>query len=369
MRATKRIALMLSLLLFLLSGCAAQSAETERKEAELASAAVRERKTNYDVQVMELTPFEHTATLTLEPSYKLIRAVKSGSTELDMVQILVSRNSVVKAGDTIAVLKGRGSLSDVAQKELEISAQRAGMEEQLELYRSRIEAEEEKPAYTAAAKQLRELRIQSVETERELYRLSAERQLAYQEEALEALRAAVSEVEIKAPISGKIRSITSRYKEGDVVPAGTELCSIYGEGSLLLVGTSGSGHFVYGKTVTVNIGKGEKQQTFTGKVVSSPELLPEITYGGQIFIRLDGELTDNKAAQCSAEVTKRLMDGAMVLPRSAVNSEDGKCFVQILDGESPKTRCVVRGPIVGSQTVILQGLNQGDSVVLRYYNG
>ena len=369
MRATKQIALMLGVFLLLLSGCGVQGATTKPKDAELASAAVRERKTNYDVQVMELTPFEHTATLTLEPSYRLIQPVRTGSAELDMVEMKVSRNSVVKAGDTVAILKGKGSLSDVAQKELEIRAQKAGIEEQLESYESRIEAEEDRAAYSETARQLKELRIEMLKTEQELYRIGAERQLAYQEAALEALRAATSEIEIKAPISGKIRSTTSRYKAGDAVPAGTELCSIYGENSLLLVGTSGSGSFVYGKTVQVTIGRGEKLQTYTGRVVSSPELLSSKSYSSQIFIRLDGALSDNKAAQCSAEVTRRILDEAMVLPRGAVNTEEGKTFVQILDGDSPKTRCVVRGPVLGQQTVILQGLNEGDSVVLRYYNG
>lgn len=367
MRAIKLTALVLCLLL--LVGCGAAGAAPEQTDAEPSLSAIRERKTNYDVQVMEYTSFEHTATLTLEPSYRLVQSVKTGGSEMDMVKIVAERNSFVKAGDTIAVLQGRGSLSDVAQKELEINSLKARIEEQTQAYEDMIEAENDKAAYTSRAKQLKALRIESLETDLELYRLSSERQLTYQEDQLAELKAAASEIEIKTPISGKVRSVTSRYKPGDTVPAGTELCTIYGEGSLVLVGTSGSGSFVYGRKVTVSIGKGEKQQTYTGRVVSSPELLPSKNYSSQIFISIDGELSDNKANQCSAEVTRHLMDEAFVLPRGAINSEDGKTYVQILEGDSPKTRCVVRGTVIGQQAVILQGVNEGDSVVLRYYNG
>ncbi len=368
MWGTKAKLILLSLTLVLAAGCAAAPAEVTDMSTRLADSGIAEKKTTYTTITVEKQDMVRTLNMTADVSYRLVRPIRTGSTALVLKEILVSKNQRVKKGDPVVILQGMGSASDIRQKELEIEALRANMEERLAWYEEQIENIRDQSAYTQVRKEIREKQAQLMETDRDLYILQTGTRLSAQEKSLEEMKAAAGEIVLVSPVDGMIRSINSRYKEGETIPAGTELMNINGADSILLMGSSASGAYVYGREVSVTVGRGNNAKHVTGTVVSSPEVVPFRYRGSSIFVRVDPEALTGKSTQSNVEVNCLILRDALVIPKNAVTTEEGVSYVTVLEGDNPRQRPVVRGPSTGTLVVILQGLKEGDQVVVSSYN-
>lgn len=360
--------LLLSLTLLLAAGCAGKQVETVDMSTRLADSGIAEKKTTYQTVTVEKQDMYRSLNITGDVTYRLVRPVRTGNTQLVLKEILVSRNQQVREGDPVVVLQGIGSASDIRQKELEIEALRANMEERLAWYAEQIEKIRDQAAYTKVRREIRDKQAESMEIDRDLYALQTESRLKTMEAGLEEMKAAAGEIVLYAPLDGFIRSVNSRYKTGDVIPAGTELCSINGTDSILLMGSSTSGCYVYGRELSVTVGRGDRARQVTGTVVSSPEVVPYRYRGSNIFVRVDPSVLTGKSTQSSMEVNCLIMRDALVIPKNAMTSEEGIYYVTILEGDTPKKRPVLRGPATGTMVVILQGIKEGDQVVVSSYN-
>ena len=118
----------------------------------------------------------------------------------------------------------------------------------------------------------------------------------------------------------------------------------------------------------VTVGRGDNAKHVTGTIVSSPEVVPARYRGGNIFVRVDPEALTGKNAQSAMEVDCLILRDALVIPKNAVTTEEGVSYVTILEGDTPKKRPVLRGPGTGTLVVILQGLKEGDQVVVSSFN-
>ncbi len=360
--------LLLVLVLLLAAGCAAKPMEAVDMSALLADSGIAEKKTTYQTVTVEKQDMYRTLSITGDVTYRLVRPVRTGSSQLILKEILVERNQEVKNGDPVAVLQGIGSASDIRQRELEIQAQRANMEERLAWYEEQIEKIRDQSAYTKVRREIRDKQAESMETDRDLYALQTSTRLKTLETALEEMKAAVGEIILYAPVDGFVRSVNSRYKAGDTIPAGTELCSINGTDSILLMGSSSSGCYVYGRELAVAVGRGDRVKHVTGTIVSSPEVVPSRYRSSNIFVRVDPSALTGKSTQSAMEVNCLILRDALVIPKSAMTSEEGIYYVTILEGDTPKKRPVLRGPTTGTVVAILQGLKEGDRVVVSSYN-
>ena len=368
MWGTKGKLLLLSLVLALMAGCAAPAAEEVDMSTRLADRGIAEKKTTYQTVTVEERDLVRTLNISADVTYRLVRPVRTGNVQLELKEILVSRNQRVSAGDPVAILQGQGSPSDILQKELELEALRANMEERLAWYEEQIEAIRDQTAWTSVRKEIREKQAQLMETDRDLYILQTGNRLSAQEADLEEMKAAAGEIVLYSPIDGIVRSVNSRYKPGEIIPAATELCSINGADSILLMGNSASGCYVYGRELSVVVGRGDNAKHVTGTIVSSPEVIPARYRSGNIFVRVDPEALTGKSTQSSMEVNCLILRNALVIPKNAISSEEGVYYVTVLEGDTPKQRPVVRGPATGTEVVILQGLQVGDQVVISSYN-
>lgn len=368
MLGTKGKAALLTLALLLAAGCAAKPAATVDMSTRLADSGIAEKKTTYQTVTVEKQDMYRTLTITGDVTYRLVRPVRTGSSQLVLKEILVERGQEVKEGDPVVVLQGIGSASDIRQRELEIQAQRANREERLAWYEEQIENIRDMTAYTRIRREIRDKQAESMEADRDLYALQTEFRLKTLEASLEEMKAAAGEIVLRAPVDGFIRSVNSRYKAGEVIPAGTELCSINGADSILLMGSSASGCYVYGRELSVTVGRGDRAKQVTGTIVSSPEVVPLRYRGTNIFVRVDPSALTGKSTQSAMEVSCLMLRDALVVPKNALTSEEGVYYVTILEGDTPKQRPVLRGPATGTMVVILQGLKEGDQVVVSSYN-
>ena len=360
--------LLLVMALVLGAGCAAAPAEVADMSTRLADSGIAEKKTTYTTVTVEKQDMVRTLSMSADVSYRLVRPIRTGSSALVLKEFVVKKGQQVKKGDPVVILQGMGSASDIRQRELELESLRANLEERLAWYEEQIENIRDQTAYTQVRRDIREKQAELMETDRDLYLLQTEARISAMEKNLEKMQEAAGEIVLVSPVNGLVRSVSSRYKEGEVIPAGTELMSINGEDSILLMGNSSSGCYVYGREVSVTVGRGNSAKQVTGTVVSSPEVVPFRYRSGNIFVRVDPAALTGKNTQSAVEVNCLILRDALVIPKNAVTTEEGVSYVTVLEGDNPRQRPVVRGPSAGTLVVILQGLQEGDQVVVSSYN-
>ena len=351
--------------LLLGSGCA--SARTEAAgEARLLDTGDLGKSTTYRLREMAPDDLAHTASLSVSENWQLVKSIRTGS-ELRLKEICVSRGQQLEAGDPIAILQGLGSEADIELKKLEIEAQASRASEMLLWYEDQIAAAEDLPSGTESQARRRELQLEYARLEYRKYQLQSEQSLSNLREQLAALEAAAGEIVITAPVSGSIHNLNSRYAPGDLLPAGTELCSLYGSEGLRFYGSNNTGYFVYGREVTISLGRGGRSMTVTGRVVSSPEVIPGVYPGSVILMEVDAAEDELAATDGDATVSFTLLSDVYAVPKSCIKTRDGVSCVDLLIGDTVCTRNVVRGPGVGGMVSILHGLSEGDQVVVSAY--
>ena len=364
MRAIKRV------LVFCLIGCivfAAGCGGTEsasNNALELINGNL-ETETTYRLNIAQPQTVGRELELSANPGYFLQKSVRTDA-EYVLVDMRVDRTDSIKKGDVIAVLQGLGSKMDAEQKRLERDAFAAGAAENEAYYETLLSNAENLPASTASEAAIRELKIEYARADLELYRLQTENTLKIMEETIAAMERAAGEIEIYSPADGQIRSLTS-YREGEILPAGTELCVINEANSQRIFGLSGNGTYVYGREVEVTLGRAGNQKTYSGRIVSSPEVQGSEFYSTEVYISID-EKIDKRSTDGKAIVRYTVLDGVIAIPSNAVTVIDGKATVKILEGDSVHIRSIVRGPTVGSTVTVLQGIDVGDQIVVSSYN-
>jgi len=367
MRAINGIRALLPALLLLLScGCAS------RQDAVQGAALIRDtsglgKTTTYRLQEIEPAEIGHTANLTVSESWQIIKPVRSGGSECRLKELCVIRGQQVQAGDPIAVLQGLGSEADAELKRLEISSFRARSAEMLAWYESQITLAEALPESTETEARKKELQLEYARLEYRKYQIQMNYSLSTLEDQLESLEASAGETVVTAPVSGSVHSLISRYAPGDLLPANTELCSVYGSEGLRLYGSSSTGTFVYGREVSVSMGRGGRNATFAGRVVCSPEVLGGNMPGNMILLEVDVPEEGLPDSDGTATVRFTLLRDVYAVPKNCINTRDGISCVDLLIGDTVCTRNVVRGPGAGNMVSILSGLSEGDQVVVSSY--
>ncbi len=366
MRARKLILLLLVLALALSAGCASGSTAAGG-EVLIRDTVGLGKTTTYRLQAIGPTEIAHTGSLTVSESWQLIKPVRSGDSEARLKEICVSRGQQVEAGDPVFILQGLGSAADIELKKLEINAFESRSSEMLAWYESQIEAAEGLPSGTEAQRAKRDLQLEYARLEYEKYQNQSEYTLFSMRAQLQELEAAAGEIVLTAPVSGSIHNLSSRYAPGDLVPAGTELCSVYGSEGLRFFGSSSTGSFVYGREVSISMGKGGRSMTVTGRVVSSPEVISSAFPGSSILLEVDATEEELTAAEGNASVSYTILSGVYAVPKNCIKTRDGISCVDLLIGDTVCTRNVVRGPGTNSMVSILNGLQEGDQVVVSSY--
>lgn len=366
MRARNRLRPLLLAAALLLTGGCARGESAQRGEALIRETAGLGKKTTYHLAEAVPAELSRTANLTVSESWQLIRPILSGNEEYRLETICVERGQQVEAGEPIAVLQGLGSAADIELKRLEIDAFASGRREMLTWYEEQIRNAEALPAGTEREAAERALRMEYAQLEYDKYALQADYTLSVMNRQLEELEAAAGEVVLTAPVAGTVRVLTTRYAEGDLLPANTELCRIYGSEGLRMYGSS-SGSFVYGREVTFSMRSGKRTAVFTGRVVSSPEVSGD-SFSNTVLFEIDAEDAELFASEAEATVSYAVLSDVFTVPKSCVKNRGGIACVDLLIGDTVCTRNVVRGPSAGQTVAILHGLQAGDQVIVSSYN-
>jgi HlyD family secretion protein len=172
---------------------------------------------------------------------------------------------------------------------------------------------------------------------------------------------------VVAPISGLIYSLS--VKPGAYVTKGQPLAQIYQPGSVRLrayVDEPDLGRIHKGQAALIEW-DGLADRRWTGRVERPAEQVVALNNRsvGYVLCSIDGEpeeLIPN--LNVKVEITTSLKENALVVPRSAVFSDEGKFAVLLSQGDRIIAKPVTTGLFTSETIEILGGIREGDFVVL-----
>ncbi len=337
-----------------LSGCSSSDAGTA-----MLTQNAEAKTANYRTAVAKEGDLIKTSELSLEPTYYLGQSIYCPESGLYFDGFSVSRGQLVKEGELIATFTRKGSEADLESAKLALQRAEEEYEKTVDELTSELTAARAKGSVYA-----------------ELAQLELEQYEYNQQVEIEQLRSSVADAEhgfeneyIYAPFDCVIHSLGS-FDKGVEVAAGKEIAELKMADSLVLFSSTTAKNFLYNMNVTVEYGRRDERQTVTARVVANDAVLPDGVAGsGHTYFKLDADLTEDELNKPSASVTTVQAQSALLVPRGAVEVEDGNYYVSVLDGDMVKKRYVIRGITGGTVgencTVILAGVESGQTVILN----
>ena len=225
-----------------------------------------------------------------------------------------------------------------------------------------------------------QLRLESQKTRKQdvLQRYSAEEK-QWEQDKVRELTAQVQRLEqqlqmeaVTAPKSGVIYSL--EIKPGAYVTKGQLLAQINQPGKVKLrayVDEPDLGRIARGQSVRIEW-DGMADARWTGVVEKPAEQVVALNNRtvGYVLCSIDGEpkeLIPN--LNVKVEITTARKPDVLTVPRSAVFNQDGKPVVLVVAGEKTEIKPVALGMITAEEIEILQGLREGDRIVLNPMEG
>lgn len=343
--------------LLLLTGCAAETQETRET---ILSEAAAEKVRSYET--WEVTPGNvvKTGTLSLSVVYTQQQTLYAPENGLELDEILVERKEQVPAGAPIATFRRQSSQAELAAAQLNLARASETLTAQLEQLQAAVDA-----ARAGADSELGNLQLELAQLNYDRAAYAGRRQLMQLQKAVETAQAAFETVTLTAPYDCVIDSIEYLYdrQQMDTTMAVVEISR---QSSMMLVGETSTNNFQYGNTIQVEYGKKDSRVSASARVVSTSTLLGQ--EGQKVWVQLDEPLAEETLVKPSARAEIVQIQNALTVPRSAIESENGSSYVQILvDGVAHK-RYIIRGISVGTagenRVVVLSGLEPGQQVII-----
>ncbi len=318
---------------------------------------------SYKTQVVERGVWEQTATTSASLIYPVTEYATYEGMTARFVEYKVSRGDYVEAGDVLAVMEVTASTMEITSLELSISRAQddlaigqAERQEQIEEMRRTLSA------LTGTQRELAALSIEKAELALEQFVLEREYSIDTQQRRLDKLREQYDKSTLVAPISGTVTEVTY-LKAGEQIFTGQRLATIRSEDRILLAVSDDGSKFRYNMEVTVEIGMARRRATAPGRVVAADNMLPNGKRGGYAFIAFTmPEGVEAKNPKVMAKTVQ--VEDALILPRGSATLEGGNYYVYLLvDGQVCK-RFVNAATQNASGIWVLQGLSEGDVIVV-----
>jgi len=338
-----------------LSACAATPAETQSLPT---PAAVNYKTTQVQRGTFELTQksggsFEYPVTNSL--SYEYDGAILKE-------EIPVHRGSEVKKGDVLATFTFDVSNAELEKKELSYREVVSDAAQKRKEYLDRINSYSATPDTTAG--KIAALQKEQAENELKLFEITSAQELEESQKELEEYRSLFSGKTLIAPCDGVVFSVAS-VLAGHEVAKGTALVTLYSPDTVYLKLSSPTKDMIQmaslGAAATVTSGKWSS----SGKIVSTPAGIDEQTDNQDIYISIDNPQKIPQAGSPSAECVALRLDDMLLLDRHALHTDSAIKYVLILENGVTLKRNVLCGPENNEVVCILDGLSEGQQVILN----
>lgn len=362
MSKNKGIAAVLLLLVILsLAACG----EKEQSPLLTVETLTEPQQVNYKTVQTRQDDYVKTASGQVSAVYLLWAELSWNKSNARYQEILVKTGQQVKKGDVLAIFDIEGSKAEQEELKLKLSRAQAdattGAEERLAAIQDAQTATE---GLTSHELQIAMLKLDKLQAEYEQFVYQSQRETEELKESLKALEQEHAEDTLLAPFDGVIKTVIS-YHPGDQVPAGQVLITMHATDQLFLEAKDTSGNLRYNMEVTIEAGSKEQRKSFSGRVVAAPNILPAELSQSLTLIELDEDISEEELRispqyQCN---TEELQD-ILIVDRKAVNTEDKKSYVYVLEEGMVQKRYIVPGFSNMDVVWVLDGLSAGQSLIV-----
>lgn len=296
--------------------------------------------------------------------------------DAQFVEHRVQNGQRVEAGDVLSVFRKRSDNVRLAEIEVELQGLAAEREDGLydrdkadedlreQLYELEILPSDEKTYRVYVQGQVLQAQLARSALEREQFLLRLEERERKLSAEREEILAGERDLTVTAPVSGVVTGLQT-LSPGENCEAGRALLRVYDlERYLLRAGEGILGELRVGQAVTIEYGPADERKTAPGVVVSAQSLLPPDLDAGGAAVAVQEDIPAADLVNPSVVSQEKLLEDALLLPRTAVGSENGQSYVLLRKDGSPRKRFVQVGPQSNDQVVILDGVTEGQEVVL-----
>lgn len=296
--------------------------------------------------------------------------------DAQFVEHRVQNGQRVEAGDVLSVFRKRSDNVRLAEIEVELQGLAAEREDGLydrdkadedlreQLYELEILPSDEKTYRVYVQGQVLQAQLARSALEREQFLLRLEERERKLNAEREEILAGERDLTVTAPVSGVVTGLQT-ISPGENCEAGCALLRVYDpERYLLRAGEGILGELRVGQAVTIEYGPADERKTVPGVVVSAQSLLPPDLDAGGAAVAVQEDIPAADLVNPSVVSQEKLLEDALLLPRTAVGSENGQSYVLLRKDGSPRKRFVQVGPQSNDQVVILDGVTEGQEVVL-----
>ena len=296
--------------------------------------------------------------------------------DAQFVEHRVQNGQRVEAGDVLSVFRKRSDNVRLAEIEVELQGLTAEREDGLydrdkadedlreQLYELEILPSDEKTYRVYVQGQVLQAQLARSALEREQFLLRLEERERKLSAEREEILAGERDLTVIAPVSGVVTGLQT-LSPGENCEAGRALLRVYDpERYLLRAGEGILGELRVGQAVTIEYGPADERKTAPGVVVSAQSLLPPDLDAGGAAVAVQEDIPAADLVNPSVVSQEKLLEDALLLPRTAVGSENGQSYVLLRKDGSPRKRFVQVGPQSNDQVVILDGVTEGQEVVL-----
>jgi len=283
-----------------------------------------------------------------------------------LTEICVSDGAVVNAGDVIA----RYTLPVDELKIVEAENACEAAKDDMEYGIATREAQIEELTYSldfmvGDTARKTELTIEKLKMELEDFTATASAYAAYCENALSEAQNADKPRDITAPITGVVTDVV-KIEDGKDINPDKQLAYIYDPTSALLRVNNADGKLKYGMEVEILLtGKGASAAP-KGVVISADNVLPVTSRTGMAYISFSLTGLANVYTSASVTATALEIDDALMARSQAVSYENGHYVVNLAAEDGTlRTRYVVKALDAGSDSWLLYGVSEGDTLVVK----
>lgn len=275
----------------------------------------------------------------------------------------IHRGSDVKKGDVLATFTFDVSKAELEKMELIYQQTLNAVEEKKRQYRQEIQR------YAAdgtdeIADHISALQKEQAENELGLYELSSAQELEQSKKELENYKALFSEKTLIAPCDGTVSSVTALVP-GKEIPNGTAVCTIYSPDTVYFKLSSASKDFLKLAALQLPVTITSGKWSSTGEIASTPTGIDEVLDNQDIYISIDHPQDIPQIGSPGTECVVLKLEDMLLLPRNAIHTDASVDYVFILEDGVSQKRNILCGPENNDKICILDGLAEGQQIILN----
>ncbi len=360
-RIKKAAALLLALLLSALPALPAKADSEHIPESD-----IHEDSVSYKTATAVTGDFTQETTKTSQISRPITVEVPYEGTDGKLIKNYVAKGRTVEKGELLAEVGVARDNIGISRQELLLEREKESFQRSLDQKNESLDALREQLKNTTDPYGVLKLDIRKriVKAEIEQLTFEEERKIAQMEEALLELRSQPETVEILAPVSGTLTSVTA-LRSGDEVRSGMVLYEMTDDSVLLIQAEEAS--FRYGMDVDVTVTRmGGKEEHHEGRVVMAPEVIPGARFNSALVeFKTPVNDTSGWTRTYTSGVTKRMKDVTLI-PFNSAELVNGVFTVVLLDDAGVLHTRRISAGLSGKETIwVLNGVRPGDTLVIR----